>query len=149
MRRKAVFFALGALIILLCLLSIVLGESLPGLLVAMLAVMTFFVFIALLTLRLRTPDIPPKVHVALLAALKDPDPHVREKAVEGLAELDVERSSMHQQHKDLDNALISALKDPDPHVREEAVEGLTELEMEESSFYHYYSQHNKSFDSVS
>lgn len=84
------------------------------------------------------PHTPPKVVRALLSALHtDTDPRVRLEAVKGLAELDVERSSLHEKHDELDKALVSALEqDPDPRVRSKAAEGLGDLELEQSSYYH-------------
>ena len=52
----------------------------------------------------------PTVIGTLLSALRrDPDPRVRLEAAKGLAELDVERSSLHKRHRELDEALVSAL----------------------------------------
>ena len=133
----ASFLVLGALTIGLYRLYIA-GENSLGLLAwlsGMLATAVLIGLFALLSygIHLRTQNVPPKVLAALISTLRDPDPRVRSKAVEGLTELDLEQSSYHHKHNKLDNILISTLRDPDPRVRSKAIEGLTELELEQSS----------------
>ncbi len=107
----------------------------------MLAIAVFLWLAALLASRLRkkkTVPPTPKVRAALISTLqKDSNPDVRFEAAKGLAELDLEESTEHHEHSDLDTILISTLQqDPDPRVRSAAAEGLAELELEQSSYHH-------------
>ncbi len=146
----ASFLVLGALTIWLYRLYLATGGSSPGLIAmtylsGMLATAVFIGLFALLALRFRTRKaLPtsPKVRAALISAIQqDPDPRVRSKAVEGLAELDLEQSSYHHEHTELDDILISTLqRDPDPRVRSTAAEGLTELDLEQSSYHHEHTE---------
>jgi hypothetical protein len=59
----------------------------------LLASAVFMVLVVLLSLRLRTKRALPPPTAALISALqRDPDPQVRAKAAEGLAELELEQS---------------------------------------------------------
>ena len=142
----ASFFVLGALTIELYRLYIATKEyGLLAYLLGMLATAVFLWLSALLASRFRTKNASPtspKVRAALISTVQgDPDPRVRSAAVEGLAELDLEESIEHLEHKDIDTILISTLqRDPDPRVRSAAAEGLSELELEQSSYHH---EHNK------
>jgi len=128
----ASFFVLGVLTIWLYRLYIATGEY--GLLAyfsGMLATAVFLWLSALLASRLsKKKAVPssPKVRDALIATLQqDRDPRVRSAAAEGLAKLDLEESTEHLKHDDLDTILISTLQhDPDPRVRSAAAEGLAE-----------------------
>jgi hypothetical protein len=154
-RRRIHFLAVGALLVLLGVVSVALGGIalsvsayfagmiLTGVLIVLSVVLSVF-----LMLGRHTKKVPPnKVRVALLSALqKDSDPLVRAKAAKGLAELDLEQSVLHHRHDDLDKVLVSTLQhDPDPHVRVAVAVGLTELELEQSSYYH---EHNKLDDII-
>jgi hypothetical protein len=163
MKRIAGFLVLGASFLILVLYTIMFwlayranGWQILGLLAylsGMLATAAFLGLFVQLALRLRTKkaspssmkalpsSISPKVLVALISALQgDPNARVRSKVAMGLAELDLEESSQHHEHNELDNILISALKDRDPLVRSKAAVGLAELEFEESSQHHEHSK---------
>lgn len=143
------FLVLGALTIGLGGLYIDARVFLLGLFVylsGMLATVVFIGLFVVLSLYCRTEKALPKVLAALYSTLKrDPDPRVRSKAAEGLAELDLEEFSRYHKHNKLDTILVSTLKrDPDPHVRSKAAEGLAELELEEFS----YRCKNKKLDDI-
>ncbi|HTK05625.1 MAG TPA: hypothetical protein VL485_00500 [Ktedonobacteraceae bacterium] len=139
------FLALGVLTIVFSSLSSISEVYFFGLLAylsGMLATATLLMWIALqAALHYRTEK-HDKVFLALLSALKDKDssPEVRAEAARGLAKLDLEESSRHQKHEDLDNILISTLvgnsEDDAAKVRLEVAKGLTNLELEEHSYYH-------------
>lgn len=129
------------------------GEQSLGLfayLSGMLATGVFLVWIALLSLRLHKSPISPKVLAALRDALNpviEPEPGVRYKVAVGLSELDMEQSSHHYKHDQLDNILISALNpkiERDRRVRSKVAEGLTEVELE--PFTHH--EHNQLEDAL-
>jgi hypothetical protein len=137
---------LGAMTIEFSRLYIASGEyGLPAYLSGMLATGVFLLLCALLASRSctkKTSPTSPKVRAVLISTVQgDPDPLVRSAAARGLAELDLEESTEHLEHDDLDTILISTLQqDPDPRVRSAAAEGLAELELEQSSYHH---EHNK------
>ena len=140
-RRSVSLLAFGALIVLLCPLSVALRMGDPGLptyFVGMFATAVFIGMSVVFTSSLRTRGVSPNVLDALLFALqRDPDPRVRAKAAKGLAELDVEQSSHHYEHNELDTILASTLRqDPDPRVRAEVAKGLADLELEQFSYYY-------------
>jgi len=122
-------------------------------LLGMLALAVFVWLSALFALRIRTNRTKKarpardKVLDALISTLQtSPDPDARLAAVKGLAELDLEESSEHMQHADIDAILISALQtDPDSRVRSAAAEGLSVLELENHSYYH---THDRLYDTL-
>jgi len=122
-------------------------------LLGMLALALFVWLSALFALRIRTnrtKNAGPstqKVLDALISTLKtDSDPDARIAAVKGLSELDLEESSEHMQHGDIDSILISVLQtDPDPRVRSAAAEGLSVVELEKHSYYH---THDRLYDTL-
>jgi hypothetical protein len=150
----ASLLVLGALTIWLYQLYIATGEyGLLDYFLGILATAVFILLSALLALRLRTKKaVPPppshKVRDALIFSLQtDSNPSVRSAAAEGLADLDLEESTEHLEHDDLDTILISSLqRDPDPSVRYAAAEGLAELELEQTSYKH---EHYKPDDELS
>jgi hypothetical protein len=86
-----------------------------------------------------------RVLTALRFTLKhDPNAHVRAKAAESLAKLDVEESSLHQEHEEIDALLISTVQggqsDSSPDVRSKVVEGLGNLELAQHSYHYEHDQ---------
>src|SRR6266566_8128663 len=76
----------------------------------------------------------------------DPDPNVRLAAAKRLAELDLEESTEHMQHADIDTILIFTLQtDSDPQVRSATAEGLAVVELEQHSYHH---QHDRLDDTL-
>ncbi len=103
------------------------------------------IFATFLHLIMKTTSRYDKVLAALRFTLKnDPDDRVRSEAAKGLAKLDVEESTLHQEHEELDDTLISTLqgelRDASPRVRTEVIEGLSELELEQHSDQHEHNQ---------
>ncbi len=113
-------------------------------LIGMLATAVFLWLSALFASRIRTNRIkkekPARDNIlnALISTIQESDdPNARLAAVKGLSELDLEESTEHMKHKDIDDILISVLKnDPDSRVRTAAAEGLSVVELEKQSFYH-------------
>jgi hypothetical protein len=119
-------------------------------LLGMIATAVFLWLSALLALRFRTKKAKPaphKVRAALISALRtDKDPNVRYAAAKGLAELDLEESTEHIKHDDLDSILISTLQtDSNSQVRSAAAEGLAVVELEQHSYHH---QHDRVDDTL-
>lgn len=140
----AMFVVSGVFTIVLYRLFISTGEY--GLLTyfsGMLAIGAFLVFcafLASLSRKKKAVSTSAKVRAALVSTLqRDSNPYVRSKAAEGLADLDLEESTEHLKHDDLDAVLISTLqRDPDPGVRSKAAEGLSEVELEQSTYHHQH-----------
>jgi hypothetical protein len=146
-RRIVISLVGGALFVTFGVVSIILQGGVLGLITYFAGMVATAVLIGLsvwLSVRIwYNRDIrygSPTTVGSLLSALRsDPDAGVRLEAAKGLAELDVERSSLHEKHGELDKGLISALEhDPDPRVRAEAAGGLAGLELEKSSYDHKY-----------
>ncbi len=76
----------------------------------------------------------------------DPDPNVRLAAAKRLAELDLEESTEHMQHADIDTILIFTLQtDSDSQVRSAGAERLAVVELEQHSYHH---QHDRLDDTL-
>ena len=113
-------------------------------LIGMLATAVFLWLSALCALRIRThrnknaKSARDNILEALISTIQESDDaNTRLAAVKGLSELDLEESTEHMRHKDIDDILISVLKnDPDSRVRTAAAEGLSVVELEKESFYH-------------
>jgi hypothetical protein len=105
----------------------------------------FALFATFLHLLMKGTSRYDKVLAALRFTLKhDPNNRVRAEAAKGLAKLDVEESTRHQEHEELDDVLVSTLrggqKDVSPGVRTTVAEGLSELELEQHSYEHEHNQ---------